>query len=84
MSEEMKFVVPTEGLLVRDPRTFNALPPEGMLVPWIGPEGRYWRRRVADGSCILSEPSMVVKETTPVSVETDEKPDVKEAIKKGR
>ena len=51
MSNETKFLVPKAGLLIRDPVSKNILPAEGAVKPWIGPEGRYWRRRVNDGSC---------------------------------
>lgn len=51
MGAEEKFLIPQKGLLVRDPRSKNILPEEGAIKPWIGPEGRYWRRQVAVGSC---------------------------------
>lgn len=56
MDVERKFVKPRDGLMVRDPGTRAALPPEGFSVPWIGPEGRYWRRRVACGDVSIAEP----------------------------
>ncbi len=62
MSNETKFLVPKAGLLIRDPVSKNILPAEGAMKPWIGPEGRYWRRRVNDGSC--SE--QIQKKTTKV------------------
>jgi hypothetical protein len=51
--EEYKYIIPLDGLLIRDPHTKAIIPPEGATIPWIGPEGRYWRRRVKDGSCIM-------------------------------
>lgn len=56
MSEFQKWLIPREGLVVRDPRTKAPLPPEGMLKDWIGPEGRYWRRRIKVGDVIIGEP----------------------------
>lgn len=56
MSDLQKWLIPREGLTVRDPRTKAPLPPEGMLKDWVGPEGRYWRRRVKVGDVIIGEP----------------------------
>ena len=42
------FLIPGEGLIVRDPRTKDPLPAEGQIKTLIGPEGRYWRRRIKD------------------------------------
>ena len=50
-----KFLIPREGLVIRDPRTKTPLGKEGELKPWIGPEGRYWRRRVSCGDVFLKE-----------------------------
>lgn len=49
-----KFVKPAhKGLIVRFPDNFKTILPEtGFLVPWIGKYGRYWRRRLNDGSII--------------------------------
>lgn len=54
--EYQKWVVPQKGLLVRFPRTKTPLPVNGAWVPWTGPEGRYWRRRVKDKTAIISTP----------------------------
>jgi hypothetical protein len=50
MSEEAKWLVPQNGVLVRDPMSKEILPPEGAQKDWVGSVGRYWRRRAADGS----------------------------------
>ncbi len=55
MGAEEKFLIPQKGLIVRDPRSKNILPESGAIKPWIGPEGRYWRRQVAVGSCAMFE-----------------------------
>lgn len=45
-----KFVIPKEGLIVRTPRfPYTPLAKEGGWVPWIGPDGRYWRKRLRTG-----------------------------------
>ena len=41
-----------EGLIVRDPVSMVPLAAEGEWKLWIGPQGRYWRRRVSCGDCI--------------------------------
>lgn len=45
----MKFLVPSKGLIVRDPVTKQPLDTKGEIKPWVGVEGRYWRRRVKCG-----------------------------------
>jgi len=68
MGSETKFLVPKEGLLIRDPVSKNILPPEGAVKPWIGPEGRYWRRRVNDGSCSEQVQKKTTKVVTQIKV----------------
>lgn len=54
---EYRFVKPKEGLLIRDPKSKKFLPKEGTRVPWIGVDGRYYRRRYRDGVIeIIEEP----------------------------
>jgi len=53
-------------LLVRDPRSMKPLPESGGVKPWVGPQGRYWRRKVAEGSVIIGKP--------PVTKSATEKP----------
>ena len=49
-----KFIKPAhKGLIVRHPRTKGVLAAEGELVLWKGYAGRYWRRRVKDGSVLI-------------------------------
>lgn len=61
MSEFQKWLIPREGLVVRDPRTKTPLPPEGMFTDWIGPIGRYWRRRVKVGDATIGTPPSTKK-----------------------
>jgi hypothetical protein len=42
-------VKPKSGIIVRFPRTYAILPESGGIVPWIGADGRYWRRRLSSG-----------------------------------
>ena len=51
-----KFIKPAHAdLIVRYPGTYALLPKEGANVPWTGPEGRYWRRRIKFGECVFAE-----------------------------
>lgn len=50
-----KFLIPKDGLIVRDPLSMAPLPPKGMLKPFIGSAGRYWRRRVNCGDVTIKE-----------------------------
>lgn len=50
---ESAFLMPNKGLMVRDPKTKEPLPAGGIIKTMIGPEGRYWRRRLRDGSVII-------------------------------
>lgn len=46
-----KYAIPINGKLCRfpgQPKLF--LPKNGGFVPWTGPRGRYWRRRLKEGS----------------------------------
>ena len=43
------FVVPKEGVLIRDPKTKTIMPQEGFTVSLDGVMGKYWRRRLKCG-----------------------------------
>jgi len=59
-----KYLIPKEGLIVRDPKSFTPLPEDGLLVDWNGNAGRYWRKRVKQGDCIeLKEKEIKLPET---------------------
>ena len=49
------FLIPN-NTLVRDPITKEPLPAGGKMLSLLGSEGRYWRRRIRDGSVIISGP----------------------------
>lgn len=50
-----KHVKPKKGLIVRDPKNKAMLPPDGMKVPWNGPDSKFWRRRLKDGDIYLAD-----------------------------
>jgi len=53
---EQVYLYPKEGQIVRDPMDKNPLPVTGAWKPYIGPAGRYWRRRIKDGDAIVGNP----------------------------
>jgi hypothetical protein len=57
-----KFLVPKEGVIVRDPGNYNPLPVDGALVDWNGNAGRFWRRRVRCGDASIKEVEIEVIE----------------------
>ena len=56
MANTSTMLVPLEGLIVRDPVSKDILSSTGEIKPLIGPEGRYWRRRIKDGSVKIVSP----------------------------
>ena len=50
------YLKPGEGGMVRDPISMDIMPPEGMFKPFAGVEGKYWKRRVKDGDCVICLP----------------------------
>jgi hypothetical protein len=61
--EEQKWAIPKAGETVRFPDTKAILPVKGAWVPWIGPNGRYWRRRQIDGSITIHDEQPVEAST---------------------
>ena len=62
---QVEWLTPLKGLLVRYPVTMEILPEQGAEIPMIGKEGRYWRRRIKDGTVTIGrKPS--VKKTKPI------------------
>ena len=61
MGAEERYVFPKKGMLVRDPRSKKPLPEKGTIVPWIGPVGRYWRRRFNEGSIGIKIQEEIIK-----------------------
>ena len=49
----MKLLIPSKGLTVRDPISKQPLDKQGEIKPWVGVEGRYWRRRVKCGDVVI-------------------------------
>lgn len=56
------FLIPNNSL-VRDPVTREPLLAEGKMISLLGSEGRYWRRRIRDGSVIIGKLPVVQKAT---------------------
>ena len=48
-------LIPAKDLIVRDPGTKAILAKEGVVKPLIGKEGRYWKRRLRDGSVTIGK-----------------------------
>jgi hypothetical protein len=46
-------LIPVGNAKIRDPETRTYLAEDGELKPLIGAEGRYWRRRMRDGSVMI-------------------------------
>lgn len=63
MSAEQKWAIPKKGINVRFPISKAILPEAGGYVPWIGPEGRYWRRRLREGSITILDKAPVPVES---------------------
>jgi hypothetical protein len=63
------FVKPIAGALIRDPQTLTPLPEGGAEVTLDGEEGKFWRRRLTDGSVIASTPGIVQPENEAVKIE---------------
>jgi len=53
-------LVPVGNAKVRDPKTKNYLLPDGETKTLSGRFGRYWRRRIRNGSVII-KPKKIVK-----------------------
>ncbi len=70
----IQFIKPAhKGLIVRDPVSKNALSDKGENKPFVGKEGIYWRRRVKDGSVIITEKKSVKSEPVKSDRESSDK-----------
>ena len=52
MDGDKVYIFPRLGLVVRDPSSFTPLAESGETKTIIGPDGRYWRRRIKDGDVL--------------------------------
>jgi hypothetical protein len=73
-----KFVVPRKGLLVRDPISLTPLPAAGMMKPWSGRLGVYWKRRWRCGDVTIGKrppkhPDSMSRTTTKSKTKTEVK-----------
>ena len=62
----VEFLIPKKGLVVRTPGTFVALPESGAEINMTGKDGRYWRRRINDGSVTIGRKPSIQKPKTKV------------------
>lgn len=75
MKDQMLICPSSKGLLIRDPVTMTPLSEDGEIKPLRGKLGRYWRRRLKDGTVIELK-----KEVKPEPVrEPEEEPEKEEA-----
>lgn len=65
MDREKIYVIPAQGLVVRDPATRQPLPPEG---DW-KPRDTYWERRLNDGDVKEVEPPAAARPAKKTSKE---------------
>ncbi len=63
MKRYTAFLVPLPGLLVRDPISKLIMLETGEIKPLAGPQGRYWKRRLKDGSVIIQDPPKIIKKS---------------------
>lgn len=52
MGNDMRFIKPLDGLLVRDPDSKQPLSKDGEWKPFVGRAGTYWLRRLIDKTVI--------------------------------
>lgn len=52
----VKYLIPRQGVLLRDIISKEPLPEKGAWKPWVGKEGRHWRRSVNCGDCYIGNP----------------------------
>ncbi len=78
--EGQEFLIPKEGLLIRDPKTMKPLPKKGAMKFTKGVSGRYWRRRISDGSVIIGK--RAVKQNKPSLSESNIKSNTKSRTRK--
>jgi hypothetical protein len=71
MRPHTAFLVPMPGLIVRDPTSKLIMLETGEVKPLRGKEGRYWLRRLKDGS-------VTIKNMPKPKVTRRKKPEIKE------
>jgi len=65
MKRYSAFLVPLQGLIIRDPIDKLILSKQGETKPLVGAAGRYWRKRLKDGSVKIANPPKVIKKEKP-------------------
>ena len=71
----LRYIIPKKNLLVRMPFTKTPIPEVGMIVPWTGAEGRFWRRRFKDNSIevLTHKPSVETPKAETTEIKTEKK-----------
>ena len=65
MKKYTAFLIPQHDLIIRDPITKVIMLKTGEVKPLVGKEGRYWNRRLRDGSVKIVEDYKAEKKIEP-------------------
>lgn len=60
--KQSALLIPMHDLLIRDPVSKRIMAKEGEVKLLTGPSGRYWRRRLKDGSVKIGEMPKIIKQ----------------------
>lgn len=78
MAAETAFLVPSsKDASPRDPKSRIHLSQTGESKPMTGPLGRYWRRRLRDGSVVIGKPVVKKSPVVPKARKYGHKEEVK-------
>lgn len=66
LASTQRWAIPKPGIVIRFPTNKVILPEKGATVPWTGRDGKYWRRRLSDGSIdiLMDIPTPAIQEIT--------------------
>ena len=73
MKKYTAFLIPQHDLIIRDPITKVIMLKTGEVKPLVGKEGRYWNRRLRDGSVKIGEAIKASKSEIKKPIEIEEK-----------
>lgn len=71
-----------EGMVIRHPRDKRIIPPEGDWCDMTAPYGRFYRRRIAEGSLVKAKPPSKEQESKPAPKSAEKKSEKGEEGKK--
>ena len=71
MDDNYRNIKPKEGQIVRDPSSKAILPVTISTVSWTGADGKYWKKRLRDGSIEIVEETII--ETKPKKIYKEDK-----------